>query len=765
MAPPGRPSLHRLPDRRHSSCLPVQAASARFEEDTHSGDGWEGCMQLGACAASRVTVLHELRAALRKQDLPHGAPKEPVSVSDAADVVHVLEAQNELSWEGVDSLKLKYQLLEEANKEEVWLRYLRKVVQLAREAAVEDSSSDGDSSGGNGGSGSAGREGEVSLEDFEALADIVSDVLATSRWLDDPDSGQKALPPLKEYPVPKAFCEGVSGNSVVVQQDVFYDDSMNVRSATSSELSLAEAWDVANEVVEAIKRRDRHTRGLSCEQLLTCFMPLASAAAGLERPCRALEHSIAPVMTSDSEAKEDGSKPQQDSKKGKVYIHLFEMQPSPSRFIVEGARQDIMDHFKFWKWVLQLLWTDTQCYGDGTVFTLWDQSCLTDGILQRGNPQPGTEEVLEATDREYLDASSDEEGEVCMQRCAAKAESLHQLRRTLGEYARDRRPNTPTTGLMPVSLRSAADVANTLARQPDAALLDIWGMDTMALQYLLMDSINREEVWLKFLRAAVTLAQQEEWDMVLEEGSLEADDTPTGDFKGATNPPGEAAAALRDAVLLCRRALAGEVTDVLGTSRWLDGTVGKPLPDLEEHTTPKGSCKEVTGTFDRPALHHELTSEDIWVIASDLLQAIQSRGTAKAGLSCDQQLHYFIPLASVAAGLEVPRRSLEHSLTPDIRKHKHDDSCGDAHGKDAARPCIDMTLNEMQPAPSELHVEAGMRDVTDAFKFWSWALKQLPGEDPTFNCTSTLYTYWDKKGRLDGLLSSKDPRMYLIRIA
>ena len=42
---------------------------------------------------------------------------------------------------------------------------------------------------------------------MQALADIVSDVLATSRWLDDPDSGQKALPPLKEYPVPKAFCE------------------------------------------------------------------------------------------------------------------------------------------------------------------------------------------------------------------------------------------------------------------------------------------------------------------------------------------------------------------------------------------------------------------------------------------------------------------------------------------------------------------------------------------------------------------------------
>ncbi len=38
-------------------------------------------------------------------------------------------------------------------------------------------------------------------------------------------------------------------------------------------------------------------------------------------------------------------------------------------------------------------------------------------------------------------------------------------------------------------------------------------------------------MWLKFLRAAVTLAQQEEWDMVLDEGSLEAEDTPTGDFK------------------------------------------------------------------------------------------------------------------------------------------------------------------------------------------------------------------------------------------
>ena len=69
-------------------------------------------------------------------------------------------------------------------------------------------------------------------------------------------------------------------------QDVFFGDSLNVQSATSSELSLAEAWDVANEVVEAIKRRERYTRGLSCEQLLACFMPLASAAADLERPYR-----------------------------------------------------------------------------------------------------------------------------------------------------------------------------------------------------------------------------------------------------------------------------------------------------------------------------------------------------------------------------------------------------------------------------------------------------------------------------------------------
>ena len=41
---------------------------------------------------------------------------EPVSVSDAADVVHVLGLQKELSWEGLDSIKAEYQLLEEVNK-------------------------------------------------------------------------------------------------------------------------------------------------------------------------------------------------------------------------------------------------------------------------------------------------------------------------------------------------------------------------------------------------------------------------------------------------------------------------------------------------------------------------------------------------------------------------------------------------------------------------------------------------------------------------
>ena len=53
---------------------------------------------------------------------------------------------------------------------------------------------------------------------------------------------------------------------------------------------------------------------------------------------------------------------------------------------MEGGKQDIMDQFTFWEWVLQLLWTDTRCYGDGTLFTLWDKGCLTDGIVQRGNP-------------------------------------------------------------------------------------------------------------------------------------------------------------------------------------------------------------------------------------------------------------------------------------------------------------------------------------------------------------------------------------------
>ena len=77
--------------------------------------------------------------------------------------------------------------------------------------------------------------------------------------------------------------------------------------------------------------------------------------------------------------------------------------------------------------------------------------------------------------------------------------------------------------------------------------------------------------------------------------------------------------------------------------------------------------QEVAGTFDRPALHHELAAADIWIIAGDLLQAIQSRGTAKAGLSCDQQLHYFIPLASVAAGLEVPRRWARASVVLSAR--------------------------------------------------------------------------------------------------
>ena len=93
-------------------------------------------------------------------------------------------------------------------------------------------------------------------------------------------------------------------------------------------------------------------------------------------------------------------------------------------------------------------------------------------------------------------------------RCAAKAESLHQLRRTLGEYAREKRPNAPSTGLMPVSLRNAADVANTLARQPDAALMDVWGLDAMAVQYMLMDSINRVRVHCKASRRQLLVQQR-----------------------------------------------------------------------------------------------------------------------------------------------------------------------------------------------------------------------------------------------------------------
>ena len=53
-----------------------------------------------------------------------------------------------------------------------------------------------------------------------------------------------------------------------------------------------------------------------------------------------------------------------------------------------------MDQFKFWAWVLQLLRSDTQCCGEGTLFTLWDKSCLIDGILQRGNPRVKLQRVV-----------------------------------------------------------------------------------------------------------------------------------------------------------------------------------------------------------------------------------------------------------------------------------------------------------------------------------------------------------------------------------
>ena len=68
-------------------------------------------------------------------------------------------------------------------QEEVWLNYLRKVMHLAREADVEDSSSGGDSSGGSGGSGSAGQEGEVSLEDFEVGRGVCYRQLLRSAWV------------------------------------------------------------------------------------------------------------------------------------------------------------------------------------------------------------------------------------------------------------------------------------------------------------------------------------------------------------------------------------------------------------------------------------------------------------------------------------------------------------------------------------------------------------------------------------------------------
>ena len=53
-----------------------------------------------------------------------------------------------------------------------------------------------------------------------------------------------------------------------------------------------------------------------------------------------------------------------------------------------------------------------------------------------------------------------------------------------------------------------------------------------------MSHTLQEEVWLKFLRAAVTLAEQEEWEMVVEEGH-EGEDTSAVDFKvGCCSSPG-----------------------------------------------------------------------------------------------------------------------------------------------------------------------------------------------------------------------------------
>ena len=74
------------------------------------------------------------------------------------------------------------QPVEESLQEAVWLKYLREVVRLAREAADQDSGSDGDSSGGSSSSGSAGREPQVSLEDFEVGRGVRCSQCLRSAW-------------------------------------------------------------------------------------------------------------------------------------------------------------------------------------------------------------------------------------------------------------------------------------------------------------------------------------------------------------------------------------------------------------------------------------------------------------------------------------------------------------------------------------------------------------------------------------------------------
>ena len=57
-----------------------------------------------------------------------------------------------------------------------------------------------------------------------------------------------------------------------------------------------------------------------------------------------------------------------------------------------------------------------------------------------------------------------------------------------------------------------------------------------------MSHTLQEEVWLKFLRAVVTLAEQEEWEMVLDEDTPEGEvgeHTPTGNFKVGCCSSGE----------------------------------------------------------------------------------------------------------------------------------------------------------------------------------------------------------------------------------